>query len=88
MAKKHGGSPGKLSYGERKKLPDRDFAIPSERRYPIENVAHGRNALARVAAYGTDREQEEVRRAVHDRYPSIDSDRDGPDGAGSNRRAR
>ena len=39
----------KLTYGERSDLPKRDFALPSERKYPIEDKAHARNALARVS---------------------------------------
>lgn len=62
----------KLSYKERQRLPDSDFAIPSKRKYPIENKAHARNALARVAQKGTPSEIKEVRMKVHHKYPSID----------------
>lgn len=64
-------SHGKLSYAERRELPDSDFAIPSERRYPIHNEAHARNALARVSEYGNPQEKAEVRAAVHKKYPGI-----------------
>jgi hypothetical protein len=63
--------PGPLTSEERRELPRSAFAIPKERKYPIENVAHGRNALARVAAYGTPEEKRVVRRAVHKKFPSI-----------------
>ncbi len=62
---------GELSYRARKKLPDSAFAMRRERKYPIPDVAHGRNALARVAAEGTPREKRIVRRKVHERFPSI-----------------
>ncbi len=39
----------KLTYGEREHLPNRDFALPRERKYPIEDAAHARNALSRVS---------------------------------------
>lgn len=39
----------KLTYGERSSLPKGDFALPRERKYPIEDKAHARNALARVS---------------------------------------
>lgn len=39
----------KLTYKERKNLPDSDFALPKKRKYPIYDKAHARNALARVA---------------------------------------
>jgi hypothetical protein len=38
----------KLTYGERESLPKSDFALPRERKYPIEDKAHARNALGRV----------------------------------------
>lgn len=61
----------KLTYGERQHLKRGSFAIPGERKYPIENPAHARNALARVSQFGTPSEQARVRAAVHRRYPGI-----------------
>ena len=37
----------KLTYKERKSLPDSAFALPN-RRFPIYDVAHARNATARA----------------------------------------
>ena len=37
----------------------------------IEDIEHGRNALARVSRFGSPHEKAEVRAAVHARYPSI-----------------
>jgi hypothetical protein len=37
----------KLTTEERDKLPDSDFAFPKERKEPIENASHVRDALAR-----------------------------------------
>jgi len=42
-------SKAKLSYGARKKLSSSSFALPSKRKYPIQDKAHVRNALARAA---------------------------------------
>ena len=39
----------KLTYGERSSLPKSDFALPRERKYPIPDANHARNALARVS---------------------------------------
>ena len=39
----------KLTYGERQDLPKKDFALEKQRKYPIEDKAHSRNALARVS---------------------------------------
>jgi len=61
----------KLTYAKRKKLPKRVFAIPEKRKYPIEDLAHARNALARVSAFGTPSEKRRVRAAVYKRYPSL-----------------
>lgn len=61
-----------LSSKARKSLPSSDFAIPSKRAYPIEDQAHARDALGRVAQDGTPAEKAEVDAAVHRRYPEID----------------
>ena len=63
-----------LSGKDRKRLPDEDFAEPEERKYPIEDEAHARNALARVAQHGTKEEQEAVRKRVEERYPDLEQD--------------
>jgi hypothetical protein len=42
-----------LSTKQRKKLSKKEFALPDKRKYPIPDKAHARNALARVAQYGT-----------------------------------
>ena len=39
----------KLSGEKRGALPKEDFALPEERRFPIEDAAHARNAKARAA---------------------------------------
>jgi hypothetical protein len=39
----------KLNTRSREKLPDKDFAEPEKRAYPIEDKAHARNAKARAA---------------------------------------
>ena len=61
----------KLSSAARKALPTKSFAEPDKRKYPIENEAHARNALARVAQSGTPAEKAKVKAAVKKKYPSI-----------------
>ena len=39
----------KLTTAQRNALPAKDFAIPSERKYPIEDEAHRQNAKARAS---------------------------------------
>lgn len=58
----------KLSYQARKKLKKSSFIFPGERRYPIEDMAHARNALARSSGKP---EEGKVRAAVHRKYPSL-----------------
>jgi len=52
-------------------MRDTSFALEKERKYPIDTIARGRNALARVAQHGTPAEQAEVRREVYAKYPSL-----------------
>jgi hypothetical protein len=61
----------RLTYAERKRFPASDFVYPRSRRYPIENKAHARDALARVSANGTPAEKRAVYAAVERRYPGI-----------------
>lgn len=60
----------KLTSKRRNALSDLAFALPN-RRYPIEDANHARNALARVAQFGTPKEKATVRRKVRSRYPGI-----------------
>lgn len=39
----------KLKTEEREDLPKSKFALPEERKYPVEDKAHARNAKARAA---------------------------------------
>jgi hypothetical protein len=60
----------KLTTAARKAIPSSKFALPG-RRYPIEDAAHARNALARVSQHGTSSEKATVRAKVHSKYPDI-----------------
>jgi hypothetical protein len=48
--------------------------LPEEEKYPIPDIEHARNALARVAQHGTAAEQKKVRAAVEKKYPSLKKD--------------
>jgi hypothetical protein len=61
----------KMTSRQRKNLPASAFAIPGKRAYPIQNKAHARAALSRVAADGTAGQRAAVRAAVGRKYPSI-----------------
>lgn len=72
---KTGGVSKDLSDADnRNKLKDESFALPDQRKYPIPDIEHARNALARVAQHGTAEEKKKVRRAVEKRYPSLKHD--------------
>jgi len=67
-----GGEMAKLSYKQRKRLPDSAFAVDGKKRkYPITDKSHARNALARVSAFGTPQEKKAVRSAVYRKFPSL-----------------
>ena len=55
----------------RKKLKKSSFALPEQEKYPIPDIEHARNALARVAQHGSQAEQKRVRAAVERKYPSL-----------------
>jgi hypothetical protein len=61
-----------LTTKQRNDLPDSAFVFPEERKYPINDESHARNALARVAQHGTPEEQKKVQAAVTERYPGIE----------------
>ena len=74
----HGRRPGvskDLSdSANRKKLKKSSFALPDEEKYPIPDIEHARNALARVAQHGSEAEKKQVRAAVEKKYPSLKKD--------------
>lgn len=63
-----------LTAKARKDLPSSAFVFPEKRAYPIHNIGHARNALARVSQFGTSAEKAAVRRAVYSRYPQLGAD--------------
>ena len=74
-------SGGRLSMGERTKLPSTDFALPGagsgpsgkgSGSYPIPDESHARNALSRAAQHASPAEQATIKRKVHAKYPDID----------------
>jgi hypothetical protein len=60
----------KLTTADRGKIPTGEFALPG-RRYPVEDEAHARNALSRVAQDGTPAEKATVRRKVRRLFPGL-----------------
>lgn len=67
----HPFTEAKLTTKQRNALPSSAFVFPKERKYPIHDISHARNALARVSQYGTPEEKRKVRSEVYKRYPSL-----------------
>lgn len=61
----------RLTYKRRQKLSASEFAEPKDRKYPIQDESHARNALARVSQFGDPAEKAKIRRKVHNAYPGI-----------------
>lgn len=61
----------RLNTAQRRALSESQFAEPGERKYPIPDESHARNALSRVSGNGTPEEKTKVRAAVHRKFPSI-----------------
>jgi len=74
-----------LSAGERRTLPDSDFALPGKGEgpkgkqagsYPIPDETHARSALSLVSQHGTSAEKAKVRAAVKRKFPGIEQGKD------------
>jgi hypothetical protein len=60
----------KLTASKRNSLPSSDFVFPAQRKFPIEDANHARNALSRAGAKGG-AVQSKVRSAVNRKFPGI-----------------
>lgn len=60
----------KLNSAERNSLPSSDFVFPKQRKFPIEDASHARDALSRAGAKGGSVEAK-VRGAVKRKFPAI-----------------
>lgn len=60
----------KLSAAKRNNLPASTFAGP-DRSYPINNLSHARNALARASQNAGPALKAKIRAKVHKKFPGI-----------------
>lgn len=60
-----------LTAAKRENLPKKDFALPKQKGYPIEDKHHAANALARVSQHGTPSERATVRSKVYNKFPEL-----------------
>jgi len=61
----------KLSYKRRQELPASEFAIPSERKYPLDTKNRARDALSRASQNASPSQKAQIKKKVHQKYPSI-----------------
>ena len=61
----------KLTAKQRSKLRKSQFALPAQRKYPINDKSHARNALARAAQHATPSQQKRIKTAVYKKFPSL-----------------
>ena len=59
-----------LTTSQRKALPAEDFAL-GKGHYPIPDLNHARNALARAAQFASPEEQATIKAKVHAKFPGI-----------------
>ena len=59
-----------LNSKQRSALPDYAFVFPKDRQYPIHDLAHAKDALARASFVGG-KTKEKVFKAVHLKYPKL-----------------
>lgn len=60
-----------LTDAARQKIKEKNFAVPSEKKYPIHDPSHARAALSLVSAHGTPVEKAQVAAAVTKKYPVL-----------------
>ena len=63
-----------LTSAQRKRLSSSTFVFPKERKYPIEDESHARNALSRAAQNLGPTGEAKVRAAVKRKFPNIKVD--------------
>lgn len=66
----------KLTTKGRERIKEENFALPEERKYPIHDLAHAKNALVRAkqqleAGNLTQEEYERIVSAVYAKYPGL-----------------
>jgi hypothetical protein len=60
-----------LSKTARAKIPTHQFALPAQRKYPINTRKRAGKALGLVALNGTPAQKQQVRAAVQRAYPTM-----------------
>jgi hypothetical protein len=61
----------KLTSKQRKRLPTAQFALPKERKYPIQDKTHAVAALGRSKQHATPAQQRAIKAKVCSRYRDL-----------------
>ena len=61
----------KLTAKTRNAIQTKDFALPGERKFPIEDHSHAVDALSRASGRGIAAVKAKVRAAVDKKYPDL-----------------
>jgi hypothetical protein len=56
---------------KRSKMKAKSFALPKQRKYPIHDLKHAKNAIARVQQKGSPATKRKVYAAIRRRYPAL-----------------
>lgn len=60
-----------LTYRQRKELPTSAFALPEERKYPIDTHARAINAEGKAERFATPKQKKQIFRSIHKKYPDL-----------------
>ena len=60
-----------LTMQARKHIKPKNFALPKKKAYPIEDLAHARNALSRAAQNASPATEAKIRQKVYSKYPGL-----------------
>ena len=60
-----------LTEAARERIKPKNFALPKQRKYPIHDLPHARNALARAAQHASPSQEALIRRRVYEKFPGL-----------------
>lgn len=78
----------KLTSKERNSLDNSQFAVPSQRKYPINDMSHARNALARASQNAGPALKSHIKSLVKKKFPQIKVEGSQPEPRGDRARRK
>lgn len=55
----------------REQIKKKNFALPAQKKYPIHDLPHARNALARAAQHASPATESKIRQKVYSKFPGL-----------------